>query len=185
MVDGQGKVTSLNEKFVQMWRIPRDLVDSGDESKMQEVAVQQLKRHEQFLSKFKELAAHPEMESFDVLEFKDGRVFERYSKPQRIGEQTVGRVWSFHDITERKHAEAELDRVHRQLLATSRQAGMAEVATSVLHNVGNVLNSVNVSAAIVADKIKNSGAEKLTKALGLLREHEQDLAQFLTGNEIK
>ena len=183
VVDGHGKVTSLNEKFVEMWRIPRELVGSGEEQKILEVALQQLIKHEQFLSKFKELGAHPETESFDVLEFKDGRVVERSSKPQRIAEQTVGRVWSFHDITERKRAEAELDRVHRQLLATSRQAGMAEVATSVLHNVGNVLNSVNVSAAIVADKIKNSGTEKLTKALGLLREHEQNLAQFLTGDE--
>jgi signal transduction histidine kinase len=56
---------------------------------------------------------------------------------------------------------------------------MAEVATSVLHNVGNVLNSVNVSASIVEDKVKNSSTTKLAKVLGMLRDNEKDLAQFL------
>jgi PAS domain S-box-containing protein len=183
VVDGHGKVTSLNEKFLHMWQIPPELADASDEQKMMAVALPQLKTCEQYLSNIKELGAHPENESFDVLEFKDGRIYERYSKPQRIAEQTVGRVWSFRDITERKRAEAELDRVHRQLLSTSRQAGMAEVATSVLHNVGNVLNSVNVSAAIVANKVKNSGGEKLSKALALLREREKNSARFLAGDE--
>jgi PAS domain S-box-containing protein len=183
VVDGHGKVTSLNEKFLQMWQIPSDLADVRDEQKMMAAALPQLKRHEQYLSQIKELGAHPEKESFDVLEFKDGRIYERYSKPQRIAEQTVGRVWSFRDVSERKRAESELDRVHRQLLSTSRQAGMAEVATSVLHNVGNVLNSVNVSAAIVANKVKNSSGEKLSKALALLREREKNLARFTAGDE--
>ena len=58
------------------------------------------------------------------------------------------------DVTERKQAEEELEKVHKQLLDTSRQAGMAEVATGVLHNVGNVLNSVGVSATVVADKLR-------------------------------
>ncbi len=60
------------------------------------------------------------------------------------------------EIEERKRMELENKRIHRELLEKSRQAGMAEVATNVLHNVGNVLNSVNVSAALVADKIKKS-----------------------------
>ena len=80
-----------------------------------------------------------------MIGFKDGRIFEQYSQPQYIREEIVGRVWNFRDITERKHAEAKLENLHRQLLDSSRQAGMAEVATNVLHNVGNVLNSLNVS----------------------------------------
>ena len=83
------------------------------------------------------------------------------------------------DITERKLGEAELEKAHRALLETSRQAGMAEVATSVLHNVGNVLNSVNVSATIVSDTIKKSERASLTKVVTLLREHEADLGTFL------
>ncbi len=84
------------------------------------------------------------------------------------------------DITDIKEAEAKLESVHRQLLETSRKAGMAEVATSVLHNVGNVLNSVNTSAGVLIDHVRASkitGVERLAKLLG---EHEADLADFLT-----
>jgi PAS domain S-box-containing protein len=87
------------------------------------------------------------------------------------------------DITERKKAEAELEKLHKQLLEASRQAGMAEVATSVLHNVGNVLNSVNVSASIVEQQVRNSALDRLSKVLGLLQDHQTDLADFLTKDE--
>ncbi|MEY2409176.1 MAG: hypothetical protein QOF48_1846 [Verrucomicrobiota bacterium] len=84
------------------------------------------------------------------------------------------------DITERKRAEAELEQMHKQLQETSRHAGMAEVATGVLHNVGNVLNSVNVSATLVADKVKKSRGAKLALVVAMLRDHEPDLGAFIT-----
>jgi PAS domain S-box-containing protein len=84
------------------------------------------------------------------------------------------------DITESKRAEAELKQIHRQLLETSRQAGMAEVATGVLHNVGNVLNSVNVSATLVADQVRRSKGPNVGKLRDLLNQHRADLAHFLT-----
>ncbi len=86
----------------------------------------------------------------------------------------------FRDITPRKQTEAELAKMHGQLLEVSRQAGMAEVATSVLHNVGNVLNSVNVSSSLISDKVRASKVGNLAKAVALLRAHEHDLASFLT-----
>jgi two-component system NtrC family sensor kinase len=76
----------------------------------------------------------------------------------------------------------ERENLHRQLLQTSRQAGMAEVATGVLHNVGNVLNSVNVSATLVADKLRNSKVENIARVCELMRGHEYDLAAFLSGD---
>jgi PAS domain S-box-containing protein len=86
------------------------------------------------------------------------------------------------DITSRKLAEASLERTHGQLLEASRQAGMAEVATGVLHNVGNVLNSVNVASSCVADSLRKSKAANLSKVVALLREHEADLGAFLTAD---
>ena len=74
----------------------------------------------------------------------------------------------------------ELESAHKQLLVISRQAGMAEVATGVLHNVGNVLNSVNVSATLVADSVRHSKAAGLARAVALLKQHEQDLGAFVT-----
>jgi PAS domain S-box-containing protein len=91
-----------------------------------------------------------------------------------------GSVVIFNDITSRKLSEAELEKTHKQLLETSRRAGMAEVATSVLHNVGNVLNSVNVAASCLADSLRKSKAANLSKVVTMLREHEGDLGAFLT-----
>jgi len=96
------------------------------------------------------------------------------------GGTIVGLIGIGRDITDIKQAEAKLDQIHKQLLETSRQAGMAEVATSVLHNVGNVLNSVNVAATSVCDILRKSKTANLAKIIALLREHEKDLGHFIT-----
>jgi len=80
-----------------------------------------------------------------------------------------------------KQTELELEAA-RQLLETSRQAGMAEVATSILHNVGNVLNSVNVSSGLIFDKIQNSKVTGLTRAVALMEAHKSDLPGFFDQN---
>ncbi len=89
-------------------------------------------------------------------------------------------VVTISDITERTSSEAELARAHRDLVDVSRHAGRAEVATGVLHNVGNVLNSVNVAATCVADGVRQSKLRSLPRAVALLREHEQDLGAFFS-----
>jgi PAS domain S-box-containing protein len=83
------------------------------------------------------------------------------------------------DITERKRAESERAEMNRQLVDVSRQAGMAEVATSVLHNVGNVLNSVNVSATLVAEGVRKSSVGDLARVVGLLDQHPADVGDFI------
>lgn len=85
----------------------------------------------------------------------------------------------FLDITEQKLAQQELEKMHQELVATSRRAGMAEIATGVLHNVGNVLNSVNVSATLVNEQLRQSRVVGLAKAAARLREHTLDLKRFL------
>lgn len=84
------------------------------------------------------------------------------------------------DITQAKRAEAELAETQKQLIATSREAGMAEVATGVLHNVGNVLTSVNVTSTCIVSDLRKSKVGTLTKIAALLQEHESDLGAFIT-----
>ncbi len=114
---------------------------------------------------------------------KDGTSFpvEYTSTPVRDDDDEIfGVVVVFSDVTERKQSEAKLENVNKQLLSTSRQAGMAEVATNVLHNVGNVLNSVNVSADAVALKVRDFRVGKLKSVAALLNEHAANLPEFLT-----
>jgi PAS domain S-box-containing protein len=94
--------------------------------------------------------------------------------------QTLGAVAVVQDTTERKRAELELERVHKELMTASRQAGMAEVATNVLHNVGNILNSVNISASLVTDRVKQSKVPGVTLVADLLKDQGADLAAFMS-----
>jgi len=98
----------------------------------------------------------------------------------------AGEVESFstvmRDMSERRAAEDALRESQEQLLKSSRLAGMAEVATSVLHNVGNVLNSVNVSGNVISERIRRSKIETLHKTTQLIIDHQEDLANFLTND---
>lgn len=100
----------------------------------------------------------------------------------RMG-QIAGIIGISRDITALKRAEEELDLKSKELIAASRAAGMAEVATGVLHNVGNVLNSVNVAATLVSDMVRRSKAVNLARLAAMLKEHGQNLSVFLTQDE--
>ena len=86
------------------------------------------------------------------------------------------------ELAGHRRAQAELEAAQRELIAASRAAGMAEVATNVLHNVGNVLNSVNVSTAVLFDRLKASKAAQLSKVAALMEEHRVTLGEFITGD---
>lgn len=84
------------------------------------------------------------------------------------------------EIEDRKRVQQEIERVHRKLLEASRVAGMAEVATGVLHNVGNVLNSVNVSTHVLTERIRKSKVSSVGRVVELLKAHQADLGSFLS-----
>jgi len=108
VVNTEGKIAILNRRFAEMWRIPDEIVATRDNTQALAFVADQLKDPEKFLAKIRELNAQPDAESYDLLEFKDGRVFQRYSRPQRVGGTVVGRVWSYRDVTEDKKAEREI-----------------------------------------------------------------------------
>ncbi len=114
---------------------------------------------------------------------RDGRVcwFVAHRLPLRneAGE-IIGTFGARKDVTRNKEMESALDQARRDLLDASRSAGMAEIANGILHNVGNVLNSLNVSAAMIGSGLRQSKAESLIRTGELLRHHESDLAAFVT-----
>jgi len=102
----------------------------------------------------------------------------------REGDTAPERAVEFvRDITATKAADLELERVHKQLMTASRQAGMAEVATNVLHNVGNILNSINISASLVADRVRQSKAGGLGRVAMMLTEQGANVGTFLVSDE--
>src|SRR5450759_2506929 len=117
VVDLAGRITLWNHKFAEMWQIPEELLSKHLDELALNYVLQRMVQPEAFLAKVKELYGQPEASSNDQLALADGRIFERYSQPQRIGDEVVGRVWSFSDITERKQAEETLHN-ERLLLRT-------------------------------------------------------------------
>ena len=111
VVGARGEVVHFNEEFARMWRIPRSLLDTRDDDRLLAFVLDQLREPERFLSKVRELYG-TDGEDFDTLLFKDGRVFERFSRPLNRGGEPAGRVWSFRDVTERRELLARL--VHSQ-----------------------------------------------------------------------
>lgn len=125
VVDKAGKILQYNNKFANMWNIPADILASGDDENLLKYVLDQLKYPDEFLSKVVELYAKPEAISFDTLEFKDGKIVERYSQPQWIKGEPVGRVWSFLDVTSQKlssKALKESERKYRDLFEKSDDA---------------------------------------------------------------
>jgi PAS domain S-box-containing protein len=101
VVDPHGKITARNQRFSKLWGLPESLATCEDDTLL-DFVTSQLEDSTAFLQRVRELYSTPLAESFDILRFKDGRVFERYSIPEKIGSEVLGRVWSFRDVTERE-----------------------------------------------------------------------------------
>ena len=104
----------------------------------------------------------------------------------RVAEKTAGLTQANAEleaeVAERKRIATQMEATYNELLTASRQAGMSEVASNVLHNVGNVLNSVNISASVVADHLSRFRVGSLSRVAGLLREHSHHLPDFLAND---
>ncbi len=108
-VDRIGYITSYNQQFVDMFSLSQEVLSISDYSFRLEFLSEKMLDPHEFMRRSQEFYSHPERESYDLLELFDGRVLERYSRPQKLGDQIIGRVWSFQDITARVQAEQALE----------------------------------------------------------------------------
>ena len=140
VVDMSGKILSFNQKMADMWGIPATVFASGDDQLAINSALDKLVYPDEFMTKVLELYRHPEAASYDVLELKNGRTFERYSQPQLIDDRPVGRVWSFRDVTSRRRAEEQAHALAREQAARA-EAENSQRRSSLLAEASRVLSA--------------------------------------------
>ncbi|QRN95123.1 PAS domain S-box protein [Archangium violaceum] len=111
VTDRHQRITAFNQKFQDLWRIPDAPLDTRDGKQLLAALLPKVQHPEQYATRVRELYATPELEGFDTVELRDGHILERYSRPQRLGDTTIGRVWSFRDVTAERRAQAERERL--------------------------------------------------------------------------
>jgi PAS domain S-box-containing protein len=158
VVDLKGKIVEFNKKFTEMWEIPETILSSRDDEKALSFVRNQLKEPDSFLNNVRHLYENPDSVSFDNLDFNDGRIFERYSQPQKINNEIIGRVWSFRDITQRKIAEDLL------ISAKEKAVESDKLKTAFLHNISHEIrtpmNAIVGFTALLDDPVLVSETRK-------------------------
>lgn len=107
-VSREGRITSYNRQFLELWRVPREILDVHDTTGLAEYILAQLSNPAAMQARIRNFNDTSKADTFDTLEFADGRVYERFSRPQLVEGRVVGRVWSFRDVTARHWAVASL-----------------------------------------------------------------------------
>ena len=179
VVDLEGKIQRFNEKFREMWRIPTAILETKEDDRALGFVLDQLKDPEKFLSKVRQLYGEVLAESYDTLEFKDGRVFERFSRPQFLGTAPVGRVWSFRDVTEREKDEEKL-----RAALEEREVMLREIHHRVKSNIQIVSSLLRLQSRYIKDEkaleVLNESQNRI-KSMALIHEklyQSQDFARI-------
>lgn len=185
VVDRDGRIVSHNRRFQEIWGIPDAVLRQGDEARALEYAVGQLAEPEQFLRGVRSLYDEPDQDAHDVLHFRDGRVVERYTRPQRIAGEIIGRLWTFRDVTEQtrmKEAVLASEQRYRRLFEESRHALYITTHDGDFEDVNGAMVelfgysreqmlSLN-AAALYADPRDRAEFQRLIAEAGSLRNYE-------------
>jgi two-component system NtrC family sensor kinase len=174
VVSSEGKMISFNRRFLELWEIPPEVVESRSDEKALRSILDRVADPQGFLARVRHLYEHPGEESHDEIVLKDGRTFDRYSAPVRSAEGVhYGRVWYFRDVTGRKRTEDKLRRAaeetrrayddlkqaQEQLIRTEKLASIGMLVSGVAHEINNPLNVMYGNLQLLAEQCARMGPE--------------------------
>ncbi len=180
VVDRRGKIATYNRKFLSLWRIPDTVASMADDRQLLACVLDQLKDPDAFLKKVDALYAHPEAEILDTIEFTDGRVFERYSQPQRVEGKIIGRVWSFRDVTAFVQT---LEEQRRNRETAERLAKEMAVIAEIGRLIGSTLDLDQVYEMVAAETGKLIPFDRLSVNLHNPRENTMNVV-YVSGLDV-
>jgi len=174
-IDHEGKVLLANKRFLDLWRIPEEILVKGTHQALLDHVINQLTEPEPFLIKIRSLS-NSKLVDFDTLFFKDGRVFERYSCPLTQGrEENVGRVWSFRDITQKV-------KIKNELLSAKEKAEESDRLKSAFlanmsHEIRTPMNAIVGFSGILSDP--DTTEEERAQYSGIIQSRSDDLLHII------
>jgi two-component system, cell cycle sensor histidine kinase and response regulator CckA len=183
VVDKDGRVSDCNERFLELWAIPRELATRKHDDGFLRHALLQLKDPSAFLARVRELYSNPDASSHgELIEFKDGRIFERDSRPLRQRSKTMGRVWSFRDVTARVRADKERMRTGDQLAQMQKMEALGNLAGGIAHDFNNILTGVIGYAELAKARLpgRHPAADDLDHVLRASERAKDLVRQILT-----
>lgn len=197
MVNGQGQVVDWNQKFVEMWRIPSYMLESGRESISFDYILEQLSNPEGIISDVEYLYKNPDWQGeLPVLHFKDGRIFERFTQPQRVGSDIVGRVYSFRDVTQKMMSDDELRIRERAIEASTHGVAIIDITkpnlpiiyiNKAFERITGLSEDETLGQSLAflqGNKTDNVNHKRITLAIRELREETVELESFRQNGEI-
>ena len=155
VISSEGKIAGLNEQFLKMWGIPAELMKADSDEPALDLIISQVKNPDAFLARVQELTRDATAESHDTIDFLDGRTFERYSRPQKVGDRTVGRVWSFRDVTPRRMAQEQAEQALTDLAAQAEQLRTMAFTDPLTGLANRAVFNAGLHAALKEPRLKS------------------------------
>jgi len=177
-VANNGNVLKTNRVFAEMWNVPDNIINSKRHNELLNYVLEQLEDPVEFKERVTNLYTNPEKESFDLIHFKDGRIFERISKPMYIDGNAIGRVWSFLDITDRKNAEEVIRLKNNQLEKTNAEKD--KFFSIIAHDLRSPFNVFLGFTEILKEDLHGMSIKELQTIAERLNRSAKNLFELLT-----
>ena len=174
VVDRHRRIETYNQRFVEIWEHPLDILERRDGRASVEHAATRVSDPEAFLASLDDLYDQPDLEWFDEIEMVDGRLIERFTRPIRHAEEILGRVWSFRDVTETR-------RLEDQIRQSQKMEAIGQLAGGIAHDFNNLLTVIRGSCELGCLRVDGSDAmiEKLFGDIAAAAHRASDLTSQL------